>query len=442
VSGDVTYDGSPVTARIEFHAVTDTAEDLTVEATGSYSVDLSPGNYTVYATNQDSTRAYLGEIVIDDIDELTYDIDLVEAFRLNGVTFANYEGVRAQMSITGVGVLDLESSLDGAYEVYLPAGYYSLTAEAVLSESGLGVDYLAIATVSLNDATTKGVFMQRVAEHDVEVTWDSAQKVTLDAGETATYTIRVVNEGNVEDTFRLTSTATGWTVVFSQTEVTLGFGTSNSQTVTVQLTPSDTVLVKHTAVLVRVTSIANSTATSSVSLDAVIAPARAVSLEYQGAESTDGTDYMHTVEVTNLGNVDDTYALSIGNQQALRELGWEVKLVNDTALSDSMEVTVSASKSTEVEVSMIPIRANPSPTVTVQLVAVSTADQAVRASLDLQHDFVGLGVSGLSVTGVGVSDSSPSLGDDSIIMLGVALALLTVLVVLSMQKGVFSRRKR
>ena len=91
---------------------------------------------------------------------------------------------------------------------------------------------------------------------------------------------------------------------------------------------------------------------------------------------------------------------------------------------------------------MVPLRTNPSPTVTIQLVAVSTADQSVRTSVDVQPDLVGLDLSGLSVTGVNVEDSTPKLGQDSVILLGVALALMAVLVVLSIQKGVFLRRKR
>jgi hypothetical protein len=91
---------------------------------------------------------------------------------------------------------------------------------------------------------------------------------------------------------------------------------------------------------------------------------------------------------------------------------------------------------------MVPLRSNPSPTVTVQLVALSTADQAVRTSLDVEPDLVGLGVNGLVVTGANVEDSPPTLGPDSLILLGLALALMAVLIVLSIQKGVFSRRKR
>jgi len=165
-------------------------------------------------------------------------------------------------------------------------------------------------------------------------------------------------------------------------------------------------------------------------------------MEYQGADSTDGSDYIHTVKVTNPGNIDDTYTVVIGNQQALRDLGWEVKLVNKTVLVDSLAVTVSATKSAEVEVSMVPLRANPSPTAAVQLVAVSNTDSAVSAAVDVQPDLVGLQSGSLSVTGTGVSESVPRLGDGSIILLGVSIALMAVLVVVSIQKGVFSRRKR
>lgn len=442
VSGDVTADGEATTARIEFQATSATAEDLTIEATGSYSVELSPGNYTVYAVNQDGSRAYLGNLALSDLDGVEHDIVMVEAFRLAGVTFADDDGVRAEVSIDGAGTLSISSSLNGAYEVYLPAGSYSLKAQAVRQENGMDVDYKATAAVALADATTKGIYLQRMTEQDVSLTWDSAQKVTLNAGETATYTIRIVNEGNVEDTFRLSSSASGWTVVFSQSEVTLGFGTANSQTVTVQLTPSSTVLVKHTAVVVRAVSATNSSVSSSVSLDAVIAPARTVMAEYQGGKTTDGSDYRHVVKVTNSGNIDDSYVMSIGNLQALRDLGWEVRLVNGTALVDSMSISVSASKSSSIEISMVPIRTNPSPTVSVQVVAVSVDDDAVRTTLEMSPDLVGLGVSGLSVTGVNVEDGMPTLGQGTLALLGLALTLMAVLVVISIQKGVFSRRKR
>lgn len=442
VSGSLRSNGQPVAAQIEFQAVSGTALPLALDATGSYSVQLSPGSYTVYAVSQDSSRAFLGSLTIPAPQEVTYDIDLVEAFRLSGVTFADDRPVGAQISVRGMSVLNLTSSSNGAYEVFLPKGQYVLEARTMLQEQGIDVSYFVAQSVALNDATSRGLSMQKVIRQGVAVTWDPAQKVTLSAGETATYTVRIVNKGNVQDTFRLTSSAPGWTVVFSQSEVTIGFGATNSQTVTVLLTPSSTVMVTHTAVVVKATSLTNSTATASVSLDAYIAPTRGVSLAYQGGGSTDGSDYVHKVTLTNSGNIDDSYQVTIGNQWTLREMGWEVKLVNKTSLVDTMVVAVSASKSSELSVSMVPIRANPNPKVSVQLVAVSTQDIAISSSMNMQPDLVGLDANGLSVTGVNVESSAPRLGNDSIVLLGSVMVLTAALVVLSVHKGVFSRRRR
>jgi uncharacterized membrane protein len=231
-------------------------------------------------------------------------------------------------------------------------------------------------------------------------------------------------------------------VVLSQSTVTLGYGAENSQTVTVQITPSSTVLVKHTAVTVRVTSTTNSSSTDSVSLDATIAPVRSVGLAYQSAKATDGDSYLYTVRLSNLGNIEDKYTITIGNVEALRELGWEVRLVSVSGLSDSLSLTVVASKTSDLTVSMVPLRENPSPTVSVQILAASQNDEAVKATLDMEPEFVGLNTGGLSVTGDGVSDNLPKLGDDTIVLLGAAFTLMAVLIVLIMQKGVFSRRKR
>ena len=442
VHGQVLSSGVPTPASLRFEARSASAISLSVNAQGSYSVQLAVGSYSVYAVGADSSRAYLGTLEVGAPGDIPFNISLEEAFRLSGVTFANDEGVRAEVSIKGAGTLNVTSDAAGAFEVYLPAGPYTISAKASLIERGIEVEYHGEASVALADSTTKGVAMTKVRAQGVAVTWDPAQKATLSAGETATYTIRVTNRGNVEDTFRLTATGTGWTVVLSQTEVALGFGTGNSEIVTVTVTPSSSVMVKHTAITVRATSLTNASATASVSLDANIVPARAIGMEYQGAEATDGSEYTYTVEVANDGNVDDTYVIVVGNRQALRDLGWEVRLVNKTALTDSFTLNVSAGKGSEIEVSMVPLRANPDPKASVQLVAVSTADPAVQEVMEFQPELVGLSASGLSVSGAGVSGSAPGLGSTAIALMGIAIALAVALVVVAVQKGVFSRRKR
>jgi hypothetical protein len=285
--------------------------------------------------------------------------------------------------------------------------------------------------------------MVKVVSRDVDLTWNSSQKATLSAGETATYTIRLVNEGNTEDTFTLTSSSSGWTVVLSETEVTLGYGTANSQTITVQITPSSTVKVSHSSITIKATSTNNASVSDSASIDAIIRPVYAASLAYVSAQGTNGSDYLYTVELTNDGNVKDTYTVTIGNQAALEELGWKAKLVNGTGLADSLSISVSADYIEEIEISLVPIRENPSALITLQIVAVSQADSSSIATLEMEPEFAGLGSSGgLVISGDGVSDSAPAPGQDTIVLIGVMVTLLVLLVVLSVQKGVFSRRKR
>jgi hypothetical protein len=146
--------------------------------------------------------------------------------------------------------------------------------------------------------------------------------------------------------------------------------------------------------------------------------------------------------MSNLGNIEDTYTVTIGNVEALRELGWEVRLVGASGLSDSLSLTVAASKTSDITVSLVPLRQNPSPMISAQVLAVSQSDEAIKATLDMDPEFVGLNTGGLSVTGDGVSDSMPKLGDDTIVLVGAVFTLMAVLIVLMMQKGVLSRRKR
>ncbi|HOO04854.1 MAG TPA: hypothetical protein PLJ11_09050, partial [Methanomassiliicoccales archaeon] len=95
VHGQVLSSGAPTAASLRFEAQSATAISLSVDALGSYSVQLAVGSYSVYAVSTDSSHAYLGTLEVGAPGDIPFNISLREAFRLSGVTFANDEGVRA-----------------------------------------------------------------------------------------------------------------------------------------------------------------------------------------------------------------------------------------------------------------------------------------------------------------------------------------------------------
>lgn len=446
MQGTIYSHGTATPSTLMFQAISETAIDLTVDvSTGTYSVELAPGNYTVYALSSDKTMAYIGTMVVEDAETYYNNLTLVQAYRLSGTTFANDEGVSASISISGddVSYYNITSSGSGKYNVYLPAGTYTLAAEAQLVEASLNTTYSAEVSVEVDESTSKGISMEKETTLGVEVTWDDGQQTWLSADETAVYTIRITNQGNVEDTYTITASGTGWTVELSESEVTIGYGSEYTKTVTVYITASSSTLVDHSTVKVTVTSTTDTTVTDYVKLDANVTASYAVSMTYSDGEDTDGTSYVYNLEISNDGNADDTYTVTIGNLEELEALGWEVKLVDDDGnLVDSLSIDVDADDSGEFQVSLVSLRDNPDTTISVLLVAESKGDEYVVATLVMEPEFAGISVdNGLSITGDDIASSMPEFGDYTFILMCVMLTFAAVLLTVTIKKGVFSRRK-
>jgi asparagine N-glycosylation enzyme membrane subunit Stt3 len=449
LSGTVSFDSLPVSATLEFVSNSQSAMSTTASATPSgYSVEIAPGDYHVYAREIGGTGAYLGSITVAPYLPSYLNITLLPGLRLNGLTLLAGVPGSALVEISSQYYKAVTSATDGSFEVYLPAGSYDVKATANGMERGVAVQYLYEFTLNLTAPISKVINLQQQTSNLVDITWDSTEKRTVDAGETVSYNVRVENKGNVMDTYKLStnSVPSGWTVTFSQSTVTVDFGASNNtQLVLVTITTPSTAKTSDTSVTVKATSTKVATAFDSVSLKVTINPRYAVSLSSSTPQTTTGSTYGFNMVVKNTGNIADSYLISILNTDELATLGWQAEVrSNGGSFAQNLTLSVNAGSQTTYELRLTPIRENPEPTLQVVLTATSKTSSSVNDVLAFAPELPKFTVpgGGITVTGDQVSSTSPIVSTGTIILIALILAMTTILLLVSWQKGVLKRRKR
>jgi uncharacterized repeat protein (TIGR01451 family) len=325
------------------------ASELTTTAENVYDVDLSaetpakaglPGEivtYTLTVTNEGNVMDTFNFTA----EDYVWDVDLPAP-----VTLAM--GVSADVEVT----------------VTIPANAAAGATDMVTVIATSDGDPSATAAFDLTTLTTTAD-----AVYGVQLTPAADAKSGL-PGTVVTYTLSITNTGNITDVFSFADTG-DW-LVGLPSPVTLGMGLSADIEVTVTI-PADAAGGAFDVATVTVTSAGDSNviAHSVLTTTAVNVHGVALTPVTDAKSSAPGTTVHYTLQLTNQGNITDTFNLTQSGAS------WTV------ALSD-VSVELAAGASTEVTVSVtIPANAADGASDTVTITATSQSDEEVTATSTL-----------------------------------------------------------
>ena len=344
VSGTVSRSGIGVDATVSFLARGggSIASQAAADSSGAYSVSLAPGTYDVYVTRASRDSALLARITVPHAASFAQNLALANAFRLSGVTLnAQGAGTPASITIQSGGQLNLTSDAQGAYQVVLPTGLYTIESSTTAIERGISVTYRTTSSVEMDADTILNLALAKVVSHAATLTWDSSQEQQIAGGGSVTYVVVVRNSGNVAETFDLSGQPTTWQFSFAPPSVALDFGTGGTASV-VQVTiksPADA-LVDHGTILVAATSRDAGTTVGNVEVRVDIQRVRSLALSLDpGSAVFDGRFLNDTLVVKNSGNAAETVTVMITNPDDLVAVGWTAKLATTTGSATGPTLT-------------------------------------------------------------------------------------------------------
>jgi uncharacterized membrane protein len=351
LSGQVSQNGSPAPfAKVEFTSPANDVETTTDEI-GKYSVTLMPGNYSVYVHNMNNHMVYLGEIELELEETGELNLELTQGFKVYGNTYYNLNmHETTDLKFTSEqGTVKITTDTDGFYQLWLPAGNYTITGNASPEESFMGVAYTLDLNVEINADKHLNLPMSLVESTSLTLTWNEIyQKKTIYSAESVTYTVEVTNTGNVVDTYDFTITGydSGWSATVSPNKITLPPGTGNTGTLAVTIETPELAMMVHGALTLSGVSSKNPETKNTV----VISVGIWQQFDF-AIENTDGVNpiFDHgeittSFDVKNMGNGGDKYTVYIANQDTLALSGWSAEFASvpagDLAMNNTLLINL------------------------------------------------------------------------------------------------------
>jgi asparagine N-glycosylation enzyme membrane subunit Stt3 len=429
-------DGSPTQALVEMTPNTIYGLNLTflTSPDGTFSENVQPGDYTLYVSRLKDMSVAFTDITFTRNTPLSQNITLANGRAVTGAVTASGVPLELPISVTnGSAKLSLSSGSDGSFRAVLPPATYTLTASTTTVENGLSVSYAGSTKVTVGgDNQYLSFALTRQTTRTVSASWDANLTQSALPGVPVTYVFQLKNTGNIEDTytFQFTGLTTYFSVVFPDQSVTVGFGANNTANVEVVVTPSTTVKAGTDSLIpiyIRSTVSASSAATLSFKLN--VLPLRSVQVTDMGSNgAVSSLTTLSKFNLSNLGNTQDTFQLTLANTESLRSLGWNASIVDAATSAPVERVSLTAFQYALVGVSFTAIRANPDPTASAIVLATSVNDPSASnyTSVAVRLPDVSIAPGDLQITGNDISYSSGTGNEYADIALVAAIAGLTL----------------
>lgn len=358
--------GSSTDARIELVASTAYGMDssFSTAADGSFAVDVQPGDYSIYVTNLQDKATYLSTTHFTRNVPSELQIQLEPGLFLTGQTTMGGSPAAIEMSVSsGNAKLQAASDSSGYFEKLLPARSYTLSAFTERVEGGLSVTYSSSKGVTIEDTDVYVAFeLTRDTKRSVTATWNRNLTVTAAPGVTVEYAVTVTNTGNIDDTYLITFTGSGFDVKFSPSEFNLTFGGLNTTSVVAQVSAQNTTAAGDTRLTCLVRSKTLSSVRSDFSLYLNVSPVRSLAVKSLNLSAPVlSTSSTTTFSVNNTGNAEDEVMVQVSNLDTLALQGWTAKIVDPDSGEALDSVTLAAFKGKSLTVNFTATRTTPDP---------------------------------------------------------------------------------
>lgn len=376
--------GAPVRAYMRMipNSVFGMELEFWTDTSGSFSVSMQPGDYTIHILRSQDKSAFLGTLRLERDVPMEQSFNLTSGLYITGKVLLADAGVSVEVSVaTGSAKLQATSDASGEFRVLVSEGSYILSATTTRIENGLTVRYTGSLDVKV-EGTDRYVTLTllRSSTRTVSVSWDRNLTQTVPPGVLVKYAFTVTNTGNIADTWSVTSSTAGFNVSFIPATFELGLGSNNKATVVAEITAHDDVAAGETLISAVVRSNTQSSARATVNLYLNVSPVHDVRV-FSLNESTPITGWSTLTKFTvnNTGNIEDTFLVSVSNLDSLLTLGWSATIIDPDTGDEVTEVEVDAFDSTELAVNFTATRSTPDVTASA-LVFAASAEQPASGS--------------------------------------------------------------